>query len=48
MKNLILAVIIVFFAGLLSSCTKKNNFQANSASFTNNPFSAKSTLATAD
>jgi len=48
MKNLILAVIIVLFTGLLSSCTKKSNVQANSVSFSSNPFLIKSNLATAD
>ncbi len=48
MKNLTLAVIVVLFTVVLSSCTKKSNIQANSAAFTNNPFSAKGTLATAD
>jgi len=48
MKNLILAVIIVLFTVALSSCTKKINVQANSVSFSSNPFSIRSNLATAD
>jgi hypothetical protein len=48
MKNLILTIIITLSLGILTSCSKTNNIQANTAAFYSNPFTAKSFLATAD
>ncbi|WP_299517706.1 hypothetical protein [Mucilaginibacter sp.] len=48
MKTTTLIIVIALFVSILSACAKKSNIQASSMAFSNNPFSAKSMLATAD
>ncbi|MCC8426639.1 hypothetical protein [Mucilaginibacter sp. UR6-11] len=48
MKNTVLIATIVISLSILTSCAKKDNIQANLTVFSNNTFSAKSVLATAD
>jgi hypothetical protein len=48
MKKTAPTFIIALLVVLLTACAKKSNVQANSLSFYNNPFTAKSILATAD
>jgi hypothetical protein len=48
MKNFILTAVIVLSFGILTSCTKKDNIRVSLTVFYNNPFSARSILATAD
>jgi hypothetical protein len=48
MKNIAPTIIIALLVVLLTACAKKSNVQADSLAFYNNPFTAKSILATAD
>ncbi|MGF7081666.1 hypothetical protein [Mucilaginibacter sp. UYCu711] len=48
MKKIAPTFVIALFIVLLTACAKKSNVQADSLSFYNNPFTAKSILATAD
>jgi hypothetical protein len=48
MKNIATTILITLLVVLLTACAKKSNVQANSLSFYNSPFKAKSILATDD
>lgn len=48
MKKIGPTIIIALLVVLLTACAKKSTIQADSLSFYNNPFTAKSILATAD